>query len=198
LGWSGNLIFATLFAGGMGAQFLLLAVFNPKLLDERTTIATNTKRWDKVLMPLIVLILPVMALAVAGLDLRYGWRRPFPVWTQIAGAVVGVSFYGLTLNAMVKNRFFSAVVRIQSERGHQVQSSGPYRWIRHPGYLGILGFLCSIPAILGSRVAIFPTALAVALHLWRTALEDRFLLEELPGYRQYSSRVRYRLIPGIW
>ncbi len=196
--WPGSWLYTVLFAGGMGAQFLLLPIVNPELLKERSADARNAKSWDKLLMPLTVMVLPLAALIVAGLDLRFGWTQPLPLSVQLIGAAAGAAFYGLTLTAMAHNRFFSMLVRIQTERGHQVETSGPYRWVRHPGYLGILGFLCATPFALGSVTSALPAAFAVGLHLLRTALEDRTLLGELPGYRKYAERVRFKLIPGVW
>ena len=196
--WLGSWLYTFLFAGGIGAQFVLLSLVSPELLKERSADARNAKNWDRLLMPLTVMVLPLAALVVAGLDLRFGWTRPLRVSAQLIGAAAGAASYGLTLTAMGHNRFFSMLVRIQTERGHQVETSGPYRWVRHPGYLGILGFFCATPLALGSVSSGAPAFLAVALHLLRTALEDRTLMEELPGYQGYAERVRFRLIPGIW
>ena len=106
--------------------------------------------------------------------------------------------YALFMWAMVSNAYFSEVVRIQEDRGHQVATDGPYRFVRHPGYAGaILSFLGS-PLLLGSWWAFIPTALGVGGYILRTALEDKTLQLELGGYREYTERVRYRLIPGVW
>jgi protein-S-isoprenylcysteine O-methyltransferase Ste14 len=141
----------------------------------------------------------VAHLVVAGLDIgRFGWSGPMPVAVQ-AGALLGYAAgMGLSIWAMIANRFFSPVVRIQNERGHHVVSSGPYRFLRHPGYTGvILGSLCGGVA-LGSWWSLLPLAPLVAVFLHRTALEDRFLREGLDGYADYALRVRYRLVPGLW
>ncbi len=138
-------------------------------------------------------------LAVAGLDVgRYGWSGPIPLGVQataLAGYATGL---GLSLWAMAANRFFSPVVRIQAERGHHVITSGPYRYLRHPGYTGLmLGSICGGVA-LGSWWSLVPLAPLVGMFLWRTAMEDRFLHEGLEGYASYARRVRYRLVPGLW
>ena len=138
-------------------------------------------------------------LVVAGLDVgRFGWSGPIPVAVQavaLAGCAAGM---GLSLWAMAANRFFSPVVRIQAERGHRLVSSGPYALLRHPGYTGlIVGSLCGGVA-LGSWWSLVPLAPFVAMFLWRTAMEDRFLHEGLEGYVGYAERVRYRLVPGLW
>jgi protein-S-isoprenylcysteine O-methyltransferase Ste14 len=99
---------------------------------------------------------------------------------------------------LVENRFFSGMVRIQTDRGHRVVSTGPYRWIRHPGYAGALLTYLSTPVFLGSRWAFLPVVLVTVVLVIRTSLEDTALQEELDGYREYATQVRYRLIPGVW
>jgi protein-S-isoprenylcysteine O-methyltransferase Ste14 len=99
---------------------------------------------------------------------------------------------------MFANRFFSAHVRIQTERGHAVVDSGPYGVVRHPGYVGMSIFTLGTPLALGSWLAQIPAILTVAVLIYRTALEDRTLQAELPGYADYAGRVRYRLLPGLW
>ena len=100
--------------------------------------------------------------------------------------------------AMAANKFFSAVVRIQEERGHATVMSGPYRWVRHPGYTAMIVQFLSAPIALGSLWALIPGGLAAVVYFIRTALEDRTLRRDLPGYRVYAQQVRYRLVPGIW
>jgi protein-S-isoprenylcysteine O-methyltransferase Ste14 len=99
---------------------------------------------------------------------------------------------------VIENRFFSSVVRIQTDRGHVVCDTGPYRFVRHPGYAGIIFPLFGIVLALGSIWTLIPAAVASIITVIRTVLEDRTLQEELPGYRDYARRVRYRLIPGIY
>jgi protein-S-isoprenylcysteine O-methyltransferase Ste14 len=138
-------------------------------------------------------------LAVAGLDAgRFHWSGAVPLAVQIL-ALSGVALgLGLVLWAMSVNRFFSPAVRIQQERGHHLISEGPYRLVRHPGYLGMLvAALCSGPA-LGSWWAMIPIAAYILLILRRAAVEDRFLQAKLEGYADYAQRVRFRLLPGIW
>ncbi len=106
--------------------------------------------------------------------------------------------YALTSYALVENRFFSGMVRLQTDRGQTVVSSGPYRWMRHPGYAGALLVYLVTPLFFDSALAYLPTLLVIGLYVLRTSLEDGFLQEELAGYRDYATRVRYRLLPGIW
>src|SRR3954471_11912092 len=141
----------------------------------------------------------LMHLVVAGLDVgRFGWSGPIPVVVQAAALAGYAAGMGLSLWAMAANRFFSPVVRIQAERGHHLITAGPYRFLRHPGYVGtILGSLSGGIA-LGSWWSLVPMVPLVALLLRRTLLEDRFLHEGLAGYVGYAGRVRYRLVPGLW
>jgi len=100
--------------------------------------------------------------------------------------------------AMGANAFFSPLVRIQTERGHKVADTGPYKFIRHPGYIGAMIFSLGIPLMLGSWWAVIPGLVSMILYFIRTALEDKTLQDELPGYLDYTQCVKYRLIPGVW
>ena len=135
---------------------------------------------------------------LAGLDQRYGWTGGFPLAVQISAWVVCLLSYALLAWAMVSNTFFSQIVRIQSDRGHTVATRGPYRYMRHPGYAGMLVFEFAMSTLLASWWALLASGLCGILLLLRTALEDRTLQAELPGYAAYARQVRYRLVPGIW
>jgi len=135
---------------------------------------------------------------VAGLDARFGWTHALGVTWHVAGAVALAVGFGLTVWAMRANAYFSTVVRIQSERGHTVCRHGPYRYVRHPGYVGYALQSLAIPFLLGSWWALLPAFAAIVAMVIRTALEDRMLQAELPGYREYAREVRCRLVPGIW
>jgi protein-S-isoprenylcysteine O-methyltransferase Ste14 len=99
---------------------------------------------------------------------------------------------------MATNAFLSTRVRIQEDRGHRVVTTGPYRMVRHPMYAAtIIGF-AGVSLLLGSWWAFVPGAVCTVLFIIRTALEDRTLQAELPGYKDYAARTRYRLLPGVW
>ncbi|MCG8508242.1 MAG: isoprenylcysteine carboxylmethyltransferase family protein [Rhodospirillales bacterium] len=192
--WACAGLWAAMTATGV---FFMLRI-NPELAVERMQGRTGTKGWDKLLMPLLALILPLAILVVAGLDARFGWTGTFPPWPRWIGAVLMLSGYGLGVWAMASNPFFSAVVRIQTDRGHRVADGGPYAVVRHPGYVGAFGVNIGPPLILGSVWALTVVAVLLALFVLRTALEDRTLHAELEGYADYAARVRWRLFPGLW
>jgi protein-S-isoprenylcysteine O-methyltransferase Ste14 len=135
---------------------------------------------------------------VAGLDERFGWSPPFAAGLHVGGALGVVLGFALFLWAMAANAFFSEGVRIQTDRGHKVATQGPYRTVRHPGYVGAMLAEAATPVLLGSLWALIPAAGSVLCYVIRTALEDRTLVAELPGYAEYTTRTRYRLLPGIW
>lgn len=137
---------------------------------------------------------------VAGLDHgRFHWSDSVPPWAQWLSLAVVAAGYALALWAMAVNRFFSSVVRIQSERGQHVVTSGPYGFLRHPGYLaGILAMAASGPALNSWLATAVLVASSLPFLLYRTITEDRILKAELAGYRDYAERVRWRLVPGIW
>jgi protein-S-isoprenylcysteine O-methyltransferase Ste14 len=173
---------------------------HPGLLAERATYAKapGVKRWDIVLAPLMGVSLSFPLVIVAGLDHRFGWSPVFPAWLFIIGLVLIALGYAFAAWALAENRFFSSMVRIQTDRGHVVCDSGPYRVVRHPGYAGNLLGVAGIVAALGSVWTLIPAAMALIVTVIRTELEDRTLQDELPGYREYARRVRYRLVPGIY
>ena len=135
---------------------------------------------------------------VAGLDALYNWSPPYSLPIKIISLLALLLGYALGSYALIENRFFSGTVRLQTERGHQVVSSGPYRWMRHPGYAGALLTYLATPFFLDSSWAFLPAVFIVILMIIRTYLEDKFLQNELEGYRDYTKRVRFRLLPGVW
>ena len=165
---------------------------------ERAEKASGVKTWDKVLAPLMALSFSFPLVIVAGLDHRFGWSAQFPLWLNLLGlALIGLG-YTFAAWALVENRFFSGVVRIQKERGHRVCDSGPYRIVRHPGYAGNLLPLPGIALAFSSIWTLIPAVVSLIITVIRTSLEDRTLQEELPGYKEYARKVRYRLFPGIY
>jgi protein-S-isoprenylcysteine O-methyltransferase Ste14 len=184
---------------GFAISRLLAARRHPDLLVERARFMQheNTKQWDKILAPLVGLGSGLIPL-VAGLDALFGWSPKFSLSVKALSLLTILLGYALASYALVENRFFSGMVRIQADRGHELVSSGPYRWIRHPGYAGALLAFIATPPFLDSRWAFLPAVLVTILLAFRTDLEDRTLRDELPGYDDYARRVPYRLVPGVW
>jgi len=175
-----------------GAFFMPLAV-----LAERGSKKENTEKWDRVVTRLIIPSFLSVYL-VAGLDFRWHWSADLATAWHLGAALIFILSCALEMWAMRANRFFSTEVRIQFERGHVVCSSGPYRYVRHPGYVGIILYYGISPIFLGSLWALIPASMAAILLVARTWLEDRTLQKKLPGYTEYAARVRFRLVPGVW
>lgn len=169
----------------------------PDLAAERLRPPPGAKRWDVAVNSGVRLAQGVCYL-VAGLDQRNGWTGGFPAGVQVAALAVTLLGYCAVPWAVAHNQFFSQIVRIQTDRGHAVRTGGPYRLVRHPGYLGMILFNLAAPVMLASWGATAIGPGIAALIVVRTALEDRTLHAELPGYADYARRVRYRLLPGIW
>jgi len=198
LDWVLAWVFIGVLLTGAGLNTFIMIRKNPGLFAERSQTREGAKTWDKVLSRLMGVFGSVGMLVIAGLDVRFGWSPQIPLVLQIAALVTSVLGYVLTSWAMASNRFFSAVVRIQTDRGHTVVSSGPYQLVRHPGYAG--GIICTLtmPIILSSLWAFILVGLLISTYIVRTALEDRTLQNELDGYKEYAQQVRYRLLPRIW
>ncbi len=177
------------------AANLLILRGRPDLVAERLSPGEGMKWWDKVYFA-ITTPLYFTALLLAALDIgRFSWEPALPLWAYLSACVVYVAGQGIHLWAKGTNRWFATVVRIQRDRGQAVCEAGPYRYVRHPGYVGGILFMITTPLILGSLLAVVPQAIAAGLLVVRTFLEDRTLQRELPGYAAYAGRVRYRLLP---
>jgi len=183
---------------GVGILIVNVLVMPPELIAERgRTDRKDIKAWDRVLTTLS--IFPTLGVPIiAGLDERFGWSPPLAVAIQVVALILFALAQGLFTWGMVSNKFFSTAVRIQTERDHTVASGGPYRYVRHPGYVGYVIASFATALALGSLWALIPAGLTMCLLVIRTALEDRTLQEELDGYKEYAQRVRYRLLPGLW
>jgi protein-S-isoprenylcysteine O-methyltransferase Ste14 len=185
----------------LGLSFITGLAFSvgrdPELAAERRNVNAG-KSWDKVLAGITVLLGPMAVWIIAGLDERFHWSNGVPSLAFTSGLAAAVLAAALIAWAMRSNRFFSAVVRIQKDRGHKVVDAGPYRFIRHPGYAGMSVFTLVTPLILGSRWALLPAAASASVIVLRTVLEDSTLHRELDGYADYARRVRYRLLPAVW
>ncbi len=196
-----NWVWAWVFLGiyllsvSINSAFLLPST--PETVAERGR-AQEMKDWDKLVSGLWslaqFLILPI----VAGLDFQFHWTKNFDFFWHMAGAVLFTLGLGLFGWALITNTYFSTVARIQHDRGQTVCSTGPYHYVRHPGYAGAILQSIGIALLLGSWWSLIPGFVAVLLMILRTSLEDHLLQAELIGYEEYACRVRYRLIPGFW
>lgn len=177
---------------------LLILPVNPAMLAERARLHADTPRWDRLLLGLMGMLM-VGQYVLASLDVRMGWSLPLPLIVRLIGLVIAVLGYDVLLVwAMVSNAYFVATVRIQSERQHTVVSRGPYRLVRHPGYLGTILLHLGVPFMLNSLWALIPAVLVVLVMVIRTWLEDKTLHAGLAGYAAYAQQVPYRLLPGVW
>lgn len=198
-GWWEAWLYAAICIFGFVISRYLAGRRNPDLLVERGQFLQNPdpETWDKWLSALLALGSGVIPLA-AGLDMRFGPSAQFSLPSKLIAISALLGGYALGSYALIANSFFSGMVRIQSDRGHHVVSSGPYRWMRHPGYAGALISYLATPFLLESWWTLLPVAFTLAVIIIRTGLEDRTLQEKLEGYRDYTQEVHYRLIPGVW
>ncbi len=174
------------------------AAMDQQLMVERSQLQEGTKKWDVPLVSFVAIWGPLLTLVVAGLDRRFDLSPGMSSELQIAALILVILGGLLGTWSMASNKFFSATVRIQSDRNHQVITRGPYRLIRHPGYAGAITSMIMTPIALGSWFGLIPGILISCGYVLRTLLEDKVLQEELDGYRDYTRKVRYRLVPWIW
>ena len=197
LSWMWAWIFIGLNLIGVLINSTILLRYSPETIAERAE-AEGMKDWDKIVSGLWAVAYYILMLLVAGLDTRFGWTPPLALALYIAGGIVFVLGFAFFSWAMISNAHFAAVVRVQAERRQTVCTTGPYRFVRHPGYVGAIVQSLAAPLLLGSLWALIPGGVAALLMVTRTALEDQTLHQELDGYRDYAQQVRYRLLPGIW
>jgi protein-S-isoprenylcysteine O-methyltransferase Ste14 len=169
---------------------------NPEIVGERSKVKKGAKGWDKVLVSLYPLI-GLALYVIAGLDIRFHWSSP-GFYFFIPAMVLYIAASLLIQWAIAVNRHFEGMVRIQDDRNHRVISTGPYRIVRHPGYLAIIVQNLLFPLIIRSAFSFIPACGILIVFIVRTCLEDTTLLKELDGYADYARKVRYRLFPGIW
>jgi protein-S-isoprenylcysteine O-methyltransferase Ste14 len=173
------------------------SILPKELIAERGKSKDNVKKWDQTLNK--VNIIPGLGLIViGGLDQRFKWTSDLSIYVHLLGLVMYISGSILFSWSMMSNHFFSTLVRIQIDRDHKVATNGPYKLIRHPGYSGFILSTIGVPLIIGSLWAFIPAFFTGILFVIRTILEDRTLYLELEGYKEFSEKTRYRLIPGIW
>lgn len=194
--FQGYIYLAVSFTGVLVNFFLMKG--NTELMNERSRPGKDMKKWDRTILALSA-FLTLVTFIIAGLDSgRFHWTKQSGFTWCIAGALIMFCGEILFLIAKRENQFFSSVVRIQTDRGHRVCDSGIYKFVRHPGYLGMIISLAGFPFLLCSIYSIIPVAASIILIILRTALEDRLLISELEAYDAYASKTRFRLVPGLW
>jgi len=197
LDWLGGWLVTAVQVGSLAAQWLIVGRKHPDLLLERSGLGEDVERSD---IPLAVGMAygPFVAMLVAGLEVRLQGLPEAGLLVALAGVALAVAGIAVTVSAMLANRYFGPVVRIQSDRGHEVATDGPYAVVRHPGYVGAILFYLGLPPVLGSWWSVPIMALLIAITVVRTAREDRYLCAHLNGYQEYADRVRWRLVPRLW
>jgi protein-S-isoprenylcysteine O-methyltransferase Ste14 len=197
LNWIAGWAIVIITAGWVIATAIVVIPRHPDLLAERLGPKKGAKTWDTLLLSLYGTALMILWI-VAGLDRRYGWSSEIEPAAQIAAMLAVIAGHALVVWATGVNAFFSQVVRIQTERGHAVIDTGPYRYVRHPAYAGAVLLVLGAPIMLGSWWALVPGVICAVLMIIRTTLEDKTLQAELPGYPGFMQHTPYRLLPGVW
>lgn len=179
-------------------NMVIFLKFNPEIIKARSEMKWGEMEWwDKLFAVFYFMFLFIMFI-VCGLDVGRLRISSIGMEFLVAGVIFFVVGWGFLVWAMVENKFFETAVRIQKEKEHRVISTGPYAIVRHPGYVGMILFYGCAPFIIGSLYGLIPALLLAVAFIFRTYFEDRMLYEELPGYREYTKKVRYRLVPFIW
>jgi protein-S-isoprenylcysteine O-methyltransferase Ste14 len=197
LAWLEGWLYVGIYLFLIAAASLVMLPRRAEVVVERSKGTHGGKPWDLFLTRLMA-IPSLGMLVVAGLDHRFGWKPDAGFAAQVLGLVLFILGYILVLWAMYTNKFFSSVVRIQKERGHQTITNGPYHFVRHPGYVGMMASALGAVLLLNSAWALIAWGLYGIVVVIRTALEDKTLQVELEGYKEFASNTRFRLIPGIW
>lgn len=198
LAWPAGWIYLILLYGWLFIGILLLLKYNPGLLAERMNVSpSNQKTWDKVFILLLYVFFFAWLILMPLDAVRFHWSW-MPLWLQVVGAVAMVVSFILMSLVFRENSYLSATVRVQEERGQTVITTGPYHYVRHPMYAGGLFMFLGTPLLLGSWYGFLLILLFLPAFLVRAVLEERTLLQELPGYDAYMTQVKYRLIPYVW
>ena len=197
-GWDRGWMMTVLYLAAMVCTLIVVRRANPELMAERAKWRRkDTKPFDKLFFALMLPLAMVQPF-VAGRDAGCAGCESWPFWLVYPGTALFLGGWALMTWVMVVNRHAETSVRIQTDRGHTVVTWGPYRYVRHPMYVGVILVYVGFGLIWGSRWAMWISIAVVALFVWRTAMEDRTLRRELAGYEDFTTRTRYRLLPGVW
>ncbi len=196
--WTLGSLYVGLFATSVVVNLMCVLLFNPIVIMRRMVFHRGTKTWDiGWVLAFLAILVAIYFVARHDLTTRSATIGP-PGITWLIGAFTFIFGWAIVTWAMIANPFFEKTVRIQTDHGHRVIDNGPYAIVRHPGYVGFSSLILATPLLLASAWTFLPTAFATVWLVIRTILEDRTLQAELPGYTEYSTRVRYRLIPKVW
>jgi protein-S-isoprenylcysteine O-methyltransferase Ste14 len=198
LSWPAAWSLLAAYVGGMLLTNLWLVARHPGLARERLIIPRSSERWDLRIIQITNVLLLAVMLPLAGVDHRLGVSPAVPAAVSLCALFLFAAMFLFMAWAMSVNDYFSSAVRLQTDRGQTVVRRGPYRAVRHPGYVAMIIQFLAIPVVLGSLWALIPAAAAAAVYVYRTRREDDLLMHALAGYAEYSRQVPYRLIPGIW
>jgi protein-S-isoprenylcysteine O-methyltransferase Ste14 len=187
------------------AMILITTIYlyfkDPALLAERArrpSSAEDQKPWDKLLL-IGILLVAVIWLIIQPLDAgRFHWSPAFPLWLKIIGGIALIPALYLIERAPMENTYLSTMVRIQEERKQHVITTGVYSFVRHPLYLGCLLMMLGAPLMIGSLFGLIISLVALPALIYRIIGEEKMMLEELDGYKEYMEKVKYRLIPLVW
>ncbi len=198
LNWPNGWLFLGIFVVSIAVSIMYMARVNPEIFAARSRVAKpDTKSWDLLLIAASLGCFAAICI-VAGLDDgRFHWSH-VPDWLQWLGYLMFFFGFWLTARAQAVNRHFEPSVRVQLDRGHSVIDTGPYAQVRHPGYIGGILLAFGMALGLGSLWAIVPAVVLIAVIAYRTLREEATLKAELPGYTEYTGRVKYRFVPGVW
>jgi protein-S-isoprenylcysteine O-methyltransferase Ste14 len=197
ISWIEGWIYICLYFVLLSIAALIMIPKRKEVIAERSKGSTGGKPWD-ILLTRVMAIPSLGMLVVAGFQERLGWLPDLAVMWQVVGSFLFVLGYAIVIWAMYVNPFFSSVVRIQLERGHAAVNVGPYRYIRHPGYLGMITSAFGTVLMLDASWALIPCCLYSVFVFLRAYKEDNTLTMELPGYKEYRTATRYRLMPFVW
>jgi protein-S-isoprenylcysteine O-methyltransferase Ste14 len=195
--WVRGWVFVGVFYAAVALSSFYLRRANPDVLAARINRHQGTEHWDRILLGCLVLLWLALFPVAALDDERYGWF-PVPSWVCAVGYVQLLVGLGIMTWAEAVNKYFEPTVRIQTDRGQTVIDTGPYAIVRHPGYVGGVLFFLGMPLSLGSLWALIPAVMVSLVLIVRTKWEDETLEAKLAGYKEYSQRVKYRLVPGVW
>ncbi len=197
LAWAKGWIFLAVSFASFLIAIPILARVNPEIFPARRRIQQGTRQWDRILLGVLFPIMGAIPLVAALDSVRFHWSA-LPTWGVALGYVLYLAGFGLATYAEAVNKFFEPGVRLQLDREHHVIDTGPYRVVRHPGYIAASGLLIGMALALGSLWALAPAIFVCLRLIGRTIADDRMLRRELSGYDAYAQRVRFKWLPGLW